>query len=155
MKFESKFGIGEVVLTAQRWHGSRLLQDQILVVTGIVFQANNERAYYARTGEGFVHCFGEHELIGDPDFNQETGEYPKCPHGRDKHDCGHCAAEIVRKETGADIEVQHSDDCKHGVFGYCLACAEEDAEHDAFMADQVEPVDSHDDLPERDEKATE
>ena len=86
MKFESKFGIGEVVLTSQRWRGSRLLQDQILVINAVVFQMDNERAYYARTGDGFVHVFQEAELIGDPDFDQETGDYPPCPHGNNKHD---------------------------------------------------------------------
>jgi hypothetical protein len=151
MKFESKFGIGEVVLTARRYRGSRVLQDQILVITAVVFQVGGEKAYYARTSDGFMCVFQETELIGDPDFDQDAGEYPLCKHGNDKHDCRKCDTEIVAREIGANIEYQDGkiSDRKHDVVDACDLCMLEDEEHDAAMnalADQVEPIGQHDDL---------
>lgn len=75
MKFESKFGIGEIVIREFR-KGSELLGDDFYEVIAIVFSKESIN-YACRHHNGLVHQFMEYELIGDPDFNQETGKYPE------------------------------------------------------------------------------
>ena len=79
MKFESKFGLGEIVITQQKIRGDRINQDVIGEVIGVSFFPECPVGYTVRIGgTGQVHNFLEAELIGDPDFNQETG-YPTDP----------------------------------------------------------------------------
>lgn len=79
MKFESKFGIGEILITNQKVRGDRINQDVIGECIGISFQVGASPVYCLRIGgTGQTHNFMEAELIGDPDFNQENG-YPTEP----------------------------------------------------------------------------
>lgn len=77
MQFESKFGIGEILVTHQKVRGdNRINQDIIGEVIGVSFQTGAEPVYCLRIGgTGQTHNFMEAELIGDPTFDQETG-YP-------------------------------------------------------------------------------
>ena len=76
MKFESKFGLGEIVVTQQKVRGDRINQDIIGEVIGISFFPKCPVGYTVRIGgTGQAHNFLESELIGDPTFDQETG-YP-------------------------------------------------------------------------------
>lgn len=86
MKFESKIGIGEIVVTRQRWRedlkGSEkhVHRDLIGEVIGVTFERNATPTYAVRVISDMsvptIQHFREHEPVGDPLFNQETGEYP-------------------------------------------------------------------------------
>lgn len=76
MKFESAFGLGEIVLTKQHTRESRIFMDSILKVIAIQFSLDDGIFYACRDAErGGILYYTESELIGDPDFNQETGKY--------------------------------------------------------------------------------
>ena len=73
MKFESKFGIGEIVAYEPHRRNGKP-NDELLAVQGIQFGMNNHVDYicrYPRTG--VIVVFKESQLIGDPDFDQEKG----------------------------------------------------------------------------------
>lgn len=76
MKFESKFGIGEIVSTRQIIRSGRIRPDELLEVIGVVFSKDKTPIYACRLPNMLPAYFDEHELTGDPTFNQETGEYP-------------------------------------------------------------------------------
>lgn len=72
MKFESKFGIGEIV--AYEPHDRGKPSGEFLEVQAVSFDIGgciNYLCRYPRTGVTVY--FHECQLIGDPDFNQETG----------------------------------------------------------------------------------
>lgn len=73
MKFECKFGIGEIVYHTRLGH-SKAQHDEFLEVIAITFD-NRGVFYHCRYPNGIVGHFSENELIGDPDYNQETGGY--------------------------------------------------------------------------------
>lgn len=74
MKFESKFGIGEIVATKPPKSTSRQIKDQLVEVIAITFDRENDITVHCRYPEtGLTHGFKESELDGDNDFNQETG----------------------------------------------------------------------------------
>lgn len=76
MNFESKFGIGEIVSYEPRQRGNAPC-DSFLEVQGIYFGMGNKVEYVCRYPEtGVTASFSESQLLGDPDFNQETGKYP-------------------------------------------------------------------------------
>jgi hypothetical protein len=77
MKFESKFGIGEIVCTKQVFSSRGVFQDVLLKVIAVNFSSDGLPAYTVRLQDGQLTVFQESELIGDPDFNQETGKYPE------------------------------------------------------------------------------
>lgn len=66
VNIQTKFGLGEIVATHQKRMGNRIILDQIGEVVTI---------YFVRIG-GRILPFGEDELIGDPDYDQEKGGYP-------------------------------------------------------------------------------
>lgn len=82
MKFESKFGIGEIV----HWSKEnprlqeKFLRDEFLEVNAIVFGRTSDGRidyiYQCRHTDGRVSSLAEFELDGDPTFDQETGRYP-------------------------------------------------------------------------------
>lgn len=86
MKFESKFGIGEVVVTRQRVRPeeppgrANIHRDLIGEIIAVVFERGASPAYHVRVISDMsipsIQTFREWELVGDPTFNQETGEYP-------------------------------------------------------------------------------
>jgi hypothetical protein len=77
MKFESKFGLGEIVCTHQTIRGDRIYQDALLKVIGLTFTLEGAPTYMARLSEGHIVTLMESELIGDPDFDQEAWGYPE------------------------------------------------------------------------------
>lgn len=77
MKFESKFGIGEVVISGTPDSPERSIKDNFYKVTAVTFGMDGEIVIHARHPEGgYIVAFSESELIGDPDFDQEKG-YPE------------------------------------------------------------------------------
>lgn len=72
MKFESKYGIGEMCSlenTSRRKTGS----DFIVKITGVMFNIDGRVAYMGRMDNGLYQSFAECELKGDPEYDQETG----------------------------------------------------------------------------------
>ena len=78
MKFESPFGIGEIVVTRQFIRGDHVREDVIGEVIGVTFAKGSPLGVgvSVRLGDGSMQVFLPDELIGDPQFNQETGSYP-------------------------------------------------------------------------------
>lgn len=81
MKFETKFGIGEIVHYTLLGHPAAK-HDELLEVVCISF-GKGSMTYHCRYPKGNVGCFEECELIGDDDFNQETGKYDYDIKGQD------------------------------------------------------------------------
>lgn len=76
VNIQTKFGLGEIVATHQKRMGNRIILDQIgEVVTIQVSTISAGTIYFVRIG-GRILPFGEDELIGDPDYDQEKGGYP-------------------------------------------------------------------------------
>jgi hypothetical protein len=75
MKFESKFGLGEIVIY-QMNRGDTFLSDELLEVFAVSFD-KKAIIYTCRRIDGSLVFFEEEELIGDENFNQETGSYPE------------------------------------------------------------------------------
>lgn len=77
MKFETQFGLGEIVCTRQQQTSHGLYKDALLKVVAIQFALGGDIAYLCRAADtGIIVPMCEAELIGDPDFDQESG-YPK------------------------------------------------------------------------------
>ena len=74
MKFETKIGLGEIVHYTRVGH-PKAQHDELLEVTVISFDKEGA-VYHCRYPSGITSVFREEDLIGDSDFNQETGEYP-------------------------------------------------------------------------------
>ena len=82
MKFESSFGLGEIVIRESHQNGA-MVQERMMEVVGIHFGKSSEggtvEAGYicecAKTGNRQM--YAEHMLAGDKDFNQDAGEYPE------------------------------------------------------------------------------
>lgn len=76
MKFESKFGVGEIVAyePRQREDKESRCEDALMEVQGIYFGMDGKIEYICRyPSSGVTAGFSESQLIGDPDFSQETG----------------------------------------------------------------------------------
>ena len=79
MKFERKFGMGEVCIYNQQPEGcSRVMRDELVNVVAVQFEVGGITNYLIE----FVNTYAiqriliaEASLTGDPDFNQETGQY--------------------------------------------------------------------------------
>lgn len=77
MKFETKFGIGEIVHFNPSTKNHRL-NDELLKVVGIYIDADKSVRYVCQWPQtGFCASYTENQIKGDPDFNQEAGEYPE------------------------------------------------------------------------------
>ncbi len=82
MKFTTKFGLGEIVIRESHKNG-QMVQERMMEVIGIVIQPTNTTegaAYFAEylcedTTNGHRQIYAEAMLVGDPDFNQDTGKY--------------------------------------------------------------------------------
>jgi hypothetical protein len=77
MNIATKFGLGEIVTTHQKRQGGRIIPDLIGEV--ITIQASTLTpgiVYFVRLTDGQILPFGESELVGDPDYNQQAGGYP-------------------------------------------------------------------------------
>lgn len=75
MNIQTKFGLGEIVTTHQRCKGDQIIPDLIgEVVTIQVSSMAAKTIYFVRVG-GQILFYGEDELIGDPDYDQEKGGY--------------------------------------------------------------------------------
>lgn len=78
MKFKSRFGLGEIVVTKHHSRqDGRTFVDQIGKVVEISFPLGAQPLYRCRmSGSDFVANFLEAELVGDDDYDQELGGYP-------------------------------------------------------------------------------
>lgn len=75
VNIQTKFGLGEIVTTHQRRKGNQIIHDQIgEAITIQVSLMAAKTIYFVRVG-GQILPFGEDELIGDPDYDQEKGGY--------------------------------------------------------------------------------
>lgn len=74
MKFESKFGLGEVVEFQSKKATNHEFQT-MMEVQGIYFNIDGSAQYICRFPNGSVSACYESQLVGDHDFSQETG-YP-------------------------------------------------------------------------------
>ena len=74
MKFESKFGIGEVVENNIR-KGDKLISSALYEVIAIAFDASSSVVYCRNGSSGIIVPFKESELSGDADYSQEQGGY--------------------------------------------------------------------------------
>lgn len=87
MKFESRFGIGEVVCTAQNVSSDRAMMDIAVRVIGVAFycgvtnKTGDSCNYICRLPNGTISSFLESELIGDPEFDQDIRGYPRTENG--------------------------------------------------------------------------
>ena len=76
MKFTTAFGLGEIVCTRQRETVNGIFPDMLLKVVAIQFSLDGQTAYLCRSARaGNIVVCVEDELMGDPDFNQDTGAY--------------------------------------------------------------------------------
>lgn len=76
MKFDTKFGLGEIVCTHQRETINGVYPDMILKVVGIQFCLDQQMVYLCRSaGSGNIVACAESELLGDPAFDQWAGKY--------------------------------------------------------------------------------
>lgn len=83
MIFESKFGIGEIVIRESHKNGD-MVQERMVEVIAIIFGnvSNGVRqiSYICEdTTNGHRQQYCESMLVGDPDFNQDLGKYPTEP----------------------------------------------------------------------------
>lgn len=74
MKFESEFGLGEVVSYTKMDGSGHIVADELMEVVGITFNKTGVM-YSTRGHKGMIFHYDEHDLVGDSDFNQETGKY--------------------------------------------------------------------------------
>jgi hypothetical protein len=76
MIFESKFGLGEIVIHRVNLRND-IVNEEMYEVCGITFQKGVEPVVAVRNPKDGMHrIFLESELIGDPDFDQIAG-YPE------------------------------------------------------------------------------
>ena len=80
MKYESKFGIGEIVVTKQKVRDGRIIPDLIGEVFAVHF-GKDATMVAVRLTDGTLQGFREDELEGDPAYDQETGSYPDWMNG--------------------------------------------------------------------------
>ena len=77
MNIITKFGIGEIV-EHNTYQGNKLIGSQLYKIIGITVSEIGVSVYTTRcTVSGNIINFSESELIGDPDFDQETCSYPE------------------------------------------------------------------------------
>lgn len=77
MKFESKFGLGEIV-THEMKNATEVVGDFLMEIVGIQIDRDKKFMYICRhtaSDGGQVALYHESELIGDPDFDQDAGQY--------------------------------------------------------------------------------
>lgn len=82
MKFTTKFGLGEIVIRESHKNG-QMVQERMMEVVGIIIQPTDTAegpTYIAEylcedTTNGHRQIYTEAMLVGDPDFNQDTGSY--------------------------------------------------------------------------------
>jgi hypothetical protein len=77
VKYESQFGIGEIVTTKQLVRGDKIMHDEIGEVTVVQFDKATVTVFVRMANGNGIHPFRECDLIGDPDFDQEAGKYPE------------------------------------------------------------------------------
>jgi len=80
MKFESKFGIGEIVIRETHQNG-KMVQERMMEVIGVNFGKSSSGSIACSylcedTQNGHRQFYDEPMLVGDPDFDQNKGKYP-------------------------------------------------------------------------------
>lgn len=79
MKFESKFGIGEICLINATEREGRKVPELMVKVAGVIFGGDTTTYEVENiTTSKHIQYFRmpENQLVGDPDFDQEAGCYP-------------------------------------------------------------------------------
>lgn len=76
MKFNSKFGLDEIVIRESNKNGD-MVAERMMEVVCIVFEKNTVGYVCEDTQNGHRQVYSEAQLIGDKDFDQELGRYPK------------------------------------------------------------------------------
>ena len=72
MNIKTKFGLGEIVHKCLLGKG-KATHDDFLEVRAITIDKSKDISYLCLYPHGIQAWFGESELEGDPDFDQETG----------------------------------------------------------------------------------
>lgn len=87
MKFESKFGVGEICIVNEKTYQyppnnrDRYTGERLVKIVSVIFSAGNPNPRYMvemplKCG-GVQHAYAnEGELTGDPEFDQDAGRYP-------------------------------------------------------------------------------
>ncbi|CAH6977861.1 hypothetical protein VCHA53O466_140024 [Vibrio chagasii] len=79
MKFESKFGLKEIVIREAHKNG-KMVHERMMEVVGIAFDVEGKVSYLCEdTKAGIRQWYSESMLVGDPLFDQEAGAYPDEP----------------------------------------------------------------------------
>ena len=76
MKFESRFGLGEIVAYEPHHRSDKAYppSDALLEVQGVYFGLDGKIEYICRyPGTGITTAFTESQLLGDPAFDQASG----------------------------------------------------------------------------------
>ena len=73
MKFESKFGLGEIVLSKLHMRDGQIVGNHIGEVIAVSFSGNGTVYSVRIASHAHVVAFEENELIGDDLFDQENG----------------------------------------------------------------------------------
>lgn len=77
MKFQTKFGLKEIVIYATHHREKQSFIDEYLEVQAITFDIDGNASYLCRyPASGVTAWFAESQLEGDPLFDQEAGCYP-------------------------------------------------------------------------------
>jgi len=75
MKFESRYGIGEIVIYDPLKRKDACGTDQLLEVQGVSFSMEGTHYFCRYPTTGVTAVFSEKQLEGDPLFDQEKGCY--------------------------------------------------------------------------------
>ncbi len=75
MKFDTKFGLGEIVCYDIK-KNDEVISSEVLEIVGIYIDRDGKHSFICRyPSNGATVAFTEQQLIGDPDFDQDTGRY--------------------------------------------------------------------------------
>lgn len=78
MKFESKFGLGEIVIRESHQNG-KLVQERMMEVIAITVERRGDKLEYGYVCEdtlnGHRQMYSEDMLVGDPDYDQDKSGY--------------------------------------------------------------------------------
>lgn len=78
-EFDAKMGLREIVIRESHKNGE-MVQERMMEVISVIISAENEAHYLCEdTHHGHRQVYSESMLVGDPDFDQQNGAYPKSP----------------------------------------------------------------------------
>lgn len=78
-QFDTKMGLREIVIRESHKNGE-MVQERMMEVISVIISAEDEAHYLCEDAHhGHRQVYSESMLVGDPDFSQEKGAYPKSP----------------------------------------------------------------------------